>query len=200
MFELVVISGPAMLAGEAVLIQQLFEEGLEYFHLRKPDADEQAVRALIEAIPAVYHDRIVMHGFFHLMSAYNLRRWHFREEHRVATAVETLAQEKDKGYILSTSVHDLTTLQQLPPLFAYTFFSPVFDSISKQGYKGVADDKFYLSQEYKLVPVIALGGIDAGNIKKAVEMNFDGAAVLGTIWNEPAKAIENFKLLQKEIR
>jgi thiamine-phosphate pyrophosphorylase len=200
MFELVVISGPAMLAGEAVLIQQLFAEGLEYFHLRKPDADEQAVRALIEAIPAVYHDRIVMHGFFHLMSAYNLRRWHFREEHRVATAVETLAQEKDKGYILSTSVHDLTTLQQLPPLFAYTFFSPVFDSISKQGYKGVADDKFYLSQEYKLVPVIALGGIDAGNIKKAVEMNFDGAAVLGTIWNEPAKAIENFKLLQKEIR
>jgi thiamine-phosphate pyrophosphorylase len=200
MFELVVISGPAMLAGEAVLIQQLFEEGLEYFHLRKPDADEQAVRALIEAIPAVYHDRIVMHGYFHLMSAYNLRRWHFREEHRVATAVETLAQEKDKGYILSTSVHDLTTLHQLPPLFAYTFFSPVFDSISKQGYKGVADDKFYLSQEYKSVPVIALGGIDAGNIKKAVEMNFDGAAVLGTIWNEPAKAIENFKLLQKEIR
>jgi thiamine-phosphate pyrophosphorylase len=189
-----------MISGEATIIQQLFAEGLEYFHLRKPDADEQAVRQLIEAIPAVYHNRIVMHGFFHLMEAYDIRRWHFREAHRQATAVETLAQEKDKGYILSTSVHDLTTLQQLPPLFAYTFFSPVFDSISKQGYKGVVDDEFYLGQEYKSVPVIALGGIDTGNIQKVVEMNFDGAAVLGAIWNEPANAIENFKLLQKEIR
>jgi thiamine-phosphate pyrophosphorylase len=185
-----------MLPGEAAIIQQLFAEGLEYFHLRKPDADEQAVRRLIEAIPAVYHNRIVMHGFFHLMSAYNIHRWHFREEHRQATTVETLAQEKDKGYILSTSVHDLTTLQQLPPLFEYTFFSPVFDSISKQQYRGVAGDDFYIRDEQKPVPVIALGGIDAGNMEKLGDMNFDGAAVLGTIWNEPAKAIDNFKILK----
>ena len=196
MFELVVISHADMLPGEAAIVQQLFEAGLEYFHLRKPEADEQAVRQLIEAIPAVYHNRIAMHGFFQLMSAYDIRRWHFREEHRMATAVETLAQLKDKGYILSTSVHDLQTLQSLQALFSYTFLSPVFDSISKQQYKGFANDGFYLHDEKKAVPVIALGGIDAGNIQKVADMNFDGAAVLGTIWNEPAKAIDNFKILQ----
>jgi len=196
MFSLIVISHAAMLPGEATIIQQLFAEGLEYFHLRKPGADEQAVRQLIEAIPAVYHNRIVMHGFFHLMEVYDIRRYHFREEHRQATAVEMLAELKGKGYILSTSVHDLTTLQQLPPLFAYTFFSPVFDSISKQGYKGVAGDDFMLSNECKSVPVIALGGIDAGNIEQVADMNFDGAAVLGAIWNEPAKAVDNFKILK----
>jgi thiamine-phosphate pyrophosphorylase len=199
MFSLIVISHTDMLPGEAAIIQQLFVEGLEVFHLRKPEADEQAVRALIEAIPAVYHNRIVMHGFFQLMSAYDIRRWHFREEHRRATTVERLAQLKDKGYILSTSVHDLQTLQSLPALFSYTFFSPVFDSISKQQYKGVAGDDFYLRDEQKPVPVIALGGINAGNIQSVVAMNFDGAALLGALWNEPANAVENFKLLQQKV-
>lgn len=195
MFSLKVISQPTIVPGEASIIQQLFAEGLACFHLRKPDADEQAVRQLLTAIPAVYHDRIALHGFFHLVEEYDIRRWHFREEHRESTTVETLAQLKDKGYILSTSVHDLETLQNLPALFSYTFFSPVFDSISKQQYPGVAGDDFYLRDEQKPVPVIALGGIDAGNIQRAAAMNFDGAAVLGALWNEPANAVSNFKKL-----
>jgi thiamine-phosphate pyrophosphorylase len=199
MFQLIVISTPTMLPDEASIIQQLFAEGLELFHLRKPDAEEQTVRQLIEAIPAVYHDRIVMHGFFHLMEEYEIRRWHFREEHRMATDEETLVQLKEKGYTLSTSAHDLQVVQSLPAHFSYTFFSPVFDSISKQQYKGVAGNDFYLADEQKTVPVIALGGIDAGNITKVRAMNFDGAALLGTIWNEPAKAVEHFKKINHAI-
>jgi thiamine-phosphate pyrophosphorylase len=199
MFQLIVISNATMLPGEASIIQQLFAEGLEVFHLRKPNADEQAVRQLIEAIPAEYHDRIVMHGFFHLMEAYGIHRWHFREEHRKATDEETLVQLKEKGYTLSTSVHDMADVQSLLPHFSYTFFSPVFDSISKQQYSGVAGDDFYLEDEQKAVPVIALGGIDAGNISKVAAMNFDGAALLGTIWNEPAKAVEHFKKINHAI-
>src|ERR1044072_7955080 len=83
MFQLIVISHAAMLPGEAEIIQQLFAEGLEVFHLRKPNADEQSVRQLIEAIPTKYHDRIVMHGFFHLMEEYGMHRLHYREEHRL---------------------------------------------------------------------------------------------------------------------
>ncbi len=199
MFQLIVISHPDLLPGEATIIQQMFEEGLAFFHLRKPGAGEQAVRQLLDAIPAVYHNRIAMHGFFHLMPEYNIHRWHFREEHRQATTAESLFQLKDKGYTLSTSVHDIETIQNLSSCFSYTFFSPVFDSISKQQYRGVAGNDFYLTDEQKPVPVIALGGIDAGNIKKVSEMNFDGAAVLGAIWNEPAKAVENFKIIKNVI-
>jgi thiamine-phosphate pyrophosphorylase len=197
MFSLVVISHATMLPGEAPIIQTLFEEGLECFHLRKPDADEQAVRQLIEAIPAVYHNRIAMHGFFHLVEEYDMHRWHFREEHRASTTLETLVSLKDKGNILSTSVHDLQTLQGLPALFSYTFFSPVFDSISKQQYKGFAGDDFYIRDEQKPVRVIALGGIDAENIEKVMAMNFDGAALLGSLWNEPAKAVEKYRVVRQ---
>jgi thiamine-phosphate pyrophosphorylase len=199
MFQLIVISKATMLPGEASIIEQLFAEGLELFHLRKPGADEQTVRQLIEAIPAVYHDRIVMHGFFQLMEAYDIRRWHFREEKRMATGEEALIQLKEKGYTLSTSAHDMAVVQSLSSQFSYTFFSPVFDSISKEQYKGVAGDDFYLANEQKAVPVIALGGINAGNIGKVAAMNFDGAALLGTIWNEPAKAVAHFKKINHAI-
>ena len=200
MFSIVIISSATIVPNEAAIIQQLFEEGLEVFHLRKPEADEQAVRQLIEAIPAEYHNRIAMHGFFHLMPAYNIHRWHFREEHRQATTKEELMQLKDKGYTLSTSVHDLPTVQRLTSLFSYVFFSPVFDSISKQQYKGVAGTDFFLKAEQKPVPVLALGGVDAGNIQSARTMNFDGAALLGAIWQEPANAIENFKLCKHYVQ
>jgi len=30
-------------------------------------------------------------------------------------------------------------------------------------------------------------------------MNFDGAAILGAIWNEPDKAITNFKQLKENL-
>ena len=188
-----------MLPNEATIIQQLFAEGLEVLHLRKPDADEQAVRQLIEAIPAEYHNRIALHSFFHLMEEYNIHRWHFREEHRQATTKEEMVRLKDKGYILSTSVHDLPTLQRLTSLFSYAFFSPVFDSISKQQYKGVAGNDFYLKSAQKPISVIALGGVDAGNIRSAMAMNFDGAALLGAIWKEPANAVENFKLCKHHV-
>jgi thiamine-phosphate pyrophosphorylase len=97
---------------------------------------------------------------------------------------------------LSTSVHDLQTLQSLSIHFSYAFFSPVFDSISKQQYRGVAGDDFYLKDEQKTVPVIALGGIDVSNIEKVDKMNFDGAAVLGMLWNEPSKAVDSYKELR----
>jgi thiamine-phosphate pyrophosphorylase len=203
-----------MLPGEASIIQQLFAEGLELFHLRKPGADEQTVRQLIEAIPAVYHDRIVMHGFFHLMEEYGMHRLHLREEHRqkleredftfegaaasaelARVGLRQLADDPSKC-TLSTSVHDLQTLQSLSVHFSYAFFSPVFDSISKQQYRGVAGDDFYLKDEQKTVPVIALGGIDVSNIEKVDKMNFDGAAVLGMLWNEPSKAVDSYKELR----
>ena len=133
------------------------------------------------------------------MEEYGIHRWHFREEHRMQTSEEGLVQLKEKGYTLSTSVHEIPVLQNLSSHFSYAFFSPVFDSISKQQYKGVAGDDFYLKDEKKAVPVIALGGIDADNVSKLPVMNFDGAALLGAIWNEPEKAAEHFKKIKHAI-
>ncbi|WP_207514127.1 thiamine phosphate synthase [Longitalea luteola] len=200
MFSLVVISKAELFTGEASIIQQLFEAGMERFHLRKPGADEQAVRQLLNAIPAEWHKHIALHSHHHLVQEYDIRRLHFTEQQRAATDEGILSEMKARRYLLSTSVHDLLSMQLLSTRFSYTFFSPVFDSISKQQYKGVAGDTFYLADKQKAVPVIALGGIDAGNIQSVAAMNFDGAAVLGTIWNEPAKAVSNYTSLLTQLK
>jgi len=70
------------------------------------------------------------------------------------------------------------------------FLSPVFDSISKFGYKakynsqelkeGIASWKENHSQK-----LFALGGVDAENIAELASLGFDGAAVLGAVWHSP---------------
>jgi thiamine-phosphate pyrophosphorylase len=64
--------------------------------------------------------------------------------------------------------------------------SPVFDSISKGGYKagfpeeiliGAADKGFIDNK------VVALGGISSSNIQSVKKLGFGGVAVLGTVWN-----------------
>ena len=192
MHPLIVISHPSFLPNEAAIIQQLFAEGLQCFHLRKPQAGEGEVRQLLNDLPKEYHQRIALHAFHHLADEYDIKRLHFTEEAR-KTGVSEL---KEKEYILSTSVHSLQTLQSLSTDFSYAFFGPVFNSISKQNYPGIAGNGFYIHNDQKAVPVIALGGINAENIGQIKSMNFDGAAILGAIWEEPAKAANVFRSLQ----
>lgn len=192
MHPLIIISHPSFLPNEAVIIQQLFVEGLQCFHLRKPQAGEAEVRQLLNAVPAEYHPRIALHAFHHLADEYDIKRLHFTEAARKARGADL----RQKEYILSTSVHSLQTLQSLSTDFSYAFFGPVFNSISKQNYPGIAGDDFYIHNDQKAVTVIALGGITSENINQVMAMNFDGAAVLGAIWEEPANAVEKFKSFQ----
>jgi len=200
---LIVISYHKLFAGEASIIEQLFKEGLECFHLRKPDALENDIRQLLHDIPAEYHSRIALHSCHHLAGEFDTQRLHFTEQARENVFDEggaTLHALIKKGCKLSTSVHSIDALRSLPSLFSYAFFGPVFNSISKENYNGITDKDFFVYDGYKSVPVIALGGINAENISKVTAMNFDGAAVLGALWNEPEKAVEAFKLLKMKWR
>src|SRR5688572_29496681 len=82
MFSITVISHAELFPGEATIIQQLFEAGMERFHLRKPGANEQAIRQLLNAIPAEWHQRIALHSHHQLVNDYDIQRLHFTETHR----------------------------------------------------------------------------------------------------------------------
>ena len=86
--------------------------------------------------------------------------------------------------------------------------SPIFDSISKQNYLST-----YSAEEIRQASkdgiidkkVIALGGIDAGNIPLIKDYGFGGAAILGDLWNrfdtrinrDYKELIEHFRELKK---
>jgi len=74
---------------------------------------------------------------------------------------------------------------------------PVFDSISKQGYKSKFSKeelKAGISQWHGRAKLYALGGINAKNICELKELGFDGAAVLGGVWND-ADPVAAFSML-----
>ncbi|MCL2207768.1 MAG: thiamine phosphate synthase [Fibromonadales bacterium] len=86
------------------------------------------------------------------------------------------------------SAHSFEDLEKISAEIC--FLSPIFDSISKHGYKakyskeelkeGIAIWKKTHSQK-----LFALGGVEAGNIAQLAKLGFDGAAILGAVWHSP---------------
>lgn len=86
----------------------------------------------------------------------------------------------------STGFHTLADLDQdWGPGLSYCFLSPVFDSISKQGYAAGSFDQERLSSALARParpPVIALGGITPDRVPQVHAMGLDGVAVIGAVW------------------
>lgn len=194
--KLLAISNPDFIPDEAELINSLFREGLVCLHIRKPESDPTDFRNLLSQINPDFLDRISIHQHHNLAGEFGIKRLHFTEKERRMISPESLKKLRSRNFLLSTSIHDLSEMDNLSKHFSYTFFGPVFDSISKVGYKGVLPDDFYFKPENKKIPIIGLGGIDCQNFGKVAKMNFDGAAVLGILWRDTENIIVNFRELR----
>ena len=194
---LVVISYPTAVEDEATIINALFDEGLEVLHVRKPDTDIDELRALIERIHSTYHKQIALHQHHEIANDYGIKRLHFTDMKRNEMREEVLVGFRKNKNILSTSIHQVEVYNTLSACFDYTFFGPVFNSISKQGYTSSLKTDFVFPLKNNHPKVIAIGGIDATNIQQAMNMQFNGAAILGAIWQKPGESIQQFKAVQK---
>ncbi|MCF2444913.1 thiamine phosphate synthase [Dyadobacter sp. CY345] len=193
--KLLAISNPKFFPDEAEKINSLFREGLVCLHIRKPESEEDDFRDLLSKINPEFRDRISIHQYHKLAGEFGIKRLHFPEKKRKRSSKESLKKLLSDDFLLSTSIHDLSEISNLSEHFSYTFFGPVFDSISKSGYKGVLSDDFFIEPEVKKIPIIGLGGVNIQNLEKIGKMNFDGAAVLGTLWEKPENAISSFREL-----
>ncbi len=105
---------------------------------------------------------------------------------------------------ISTSVHDREEINRLPKGFDYTWLSPVFESISKQGYKSahsVSQFDVWVKElkENKQTQVYALGGVTAQHIQELTQRGFDGAVVLGNVWSD-VKGLQDRELVKERIK
>lgn len=189
---LILISNPTSLIEEATLINQLFDEGLGLFHIRKPQDSEQEVMKLIEAIDSRYHLQVSLHQHHHLADRYGIKRLHFSERLR-GQGHNSPQLLKNKGYKLSTSVHSVEDFELLNPSFGYSFLGAVFDSISKPGYTASVEGTIPGFRES--TKAIAIGGVKASNVH-LLKGHFDGVAMLGTIWCSDSP-LRNFLQIKK---
>ena len=107
-----------------VYISDLFEVGLQRFHLRKPDSTASEVAKLLGQIPDIYHGRIVLHRFPELIKDFSLCGYHHYSKEKL---VET------RGRLVVRSIN-LMNFKNLNEPLDYCFFGPVYESISKKGY------------------------------------------------------------------
>ncbi|MDE3235798.1 MAG: thiamine phosphate synthase [Bacteroidota bacterium] len=202
--KLLVITPEINVPNEIAIVIELFERGMRRLHLRKKNAGIDVYRNYLQQIPFQFHSLISIHSFPELLKQFPLVGFHCTTE--VWKNEEQMKEiQSYQPAVLSASFHAWDEIEQTPYVLNYVFISPVFDSISKQGYKASIDRsklkaiKTRGEQLNNQIPaVIALGGIDAGNISTLYQEDFDGAAVLGAIW-QSQQPVENFVQMKETI-
>jgi thiamine-phosphate pyrophosphorylase len=177
---------------EINILNQLFEAGLEYFHLRKPDKNFEEHCDYLNQIDEKYHNKIVVHLFHELVNKFNIKGIHFQEQKRRDVLDVPSDYFKDlsmDGKTISSSFHEPEELINADFEFDYHLLSPVFSSVSKKGYEGKGFDVNHITKK-----VIGMGGVTTNNLEKFTKLGFKGVGVLGGIWNS-SNPIEDFKFM-----
>lgn len=200
MTRLIVVSNESDLENETSIVNALFHAGLGLFHLRKPVYVLEQQRAFLNKIEKQFHDKISVHQNYETVVEFDLKYYHVNERLRTEVTLspskglpEALRQAQQDGVDIkkSTSFHNYNDLQFESHYWDYCFFGPLFDSISKKGYKSNLAENFHNEGDL-YQRVFALGGITKENIEEVFKKEFYGAAVLGSIWKDPSHAVKNF--------
>ena len=122
--------------------------------------------------------RIVIHDFFELARLYGLRGIHLN-------ARRSIVPDGWQGHV-SRSCHSLDEVRRYKDACDYVFLSPIFDSVSKQGYASAFTDETLKQASLDGIiddKVIALGGVTPDKISYLQQLGFGGAAMLGCVNN-----------------
>ena len=179
--EWIVITSPGFLQGEADFIDRLFGHGLDRLHLRKPGADIGECRRLLDGISREWLPRSVVHDNFGLCREYGLGGVHLNGRNPIAPP-------NHEGSV-SRSCHSLEEISRYKGECDYLTLSPIFNSISKQGYMAAfGPGQLAAARDSGLIDrrVIALGGVTLENIPRVKELGFGGVAILGDVWQRMA--------------
>ena len=174
----IVITSDQHVENEARRIRELLDGKFDVLHLRKPQWTIDECRRLLDEIDKKLYDRIVIHDFYELYTEYNLRGIHL-------TGRNPKIPEGMHPAHISCSCHSLEEVMTRKSQMDYVFLSPIFDSISKAGYKSpfpYETLKHAASQGIIDGRVVALGGVTDNRIDLLKEIGFGGYAMLGNVW------------------
>ena len=165
----IAITLPDLIPGEAERITELLRRGdVRIVHIRKPDWSAEETARLIESIPEDLHPQLRIHDHFELVSRYRLAGVHLNARNPIP---------HPEAKSVSRSMHSIEQLDEAKH-YDYITLSPIFDSISKTGYRSA----FSLSELSSLLKgrkVVALGGVTPDRFPQLIAAGFWGAAMSG---------------------
>src|SRR3989344_8445306 len=123
--KFLVISSSSEIENEAQIITSLFEAGLDHFHLRKHKLSTKKTKELLKAIPAHFHNRIVLHSHHNLARKFNLKGIHLTKSHlkkRFKTWLTIkLIQLKNPEIVITTSFNNIGQLFNKEHRYQYNY-------------------------------------------------------------------------------
>lgn len=198
----IVITFPRVMEGEAEALMEICKEPCApIVHIRKPESSEAEVERLLNRLKASGCDmsRLTIHYNEPLARKYGLGGVHLRGEE--------LEKGAGAGLRRSLSTHSWKEVQQYAGRVDYLFISPLFDSISKPGYRsGLDPEETFSRLAHHDGRVVALGGISADTMTQVERLGFNGAAVLGAVWSvdegriDVKKSLKNYRVLCRKWR
>ncbi|MDE6668855.1 MAG: thiamine phosphate synthase [Muribaculaceae bacterium] len=168
---------------EADRIRYMLKSGIvDRVHIRKPEWDSGRIEKLIRTIGNDLHHLLSVHSCPELLKMYPALGYHF-------SALRSVPSRRPS--VLSYSCHTPEEVYQKGNECDYVTLSPVFDSISKQGYKAAA---FGADIEYTALQTtltVALGGVTPVHFGELRRRGYRGAAMLGYAWTTPLQKFLN---------
>ena len=195
--KLEVVSSKKKVSGEVAAVVDLFEKGLQTFHVRKNHYSKKKLRKYLRQIPKEYHSRIILH------SHQSLALWF-----KVKGVLFSTRQVEKGGYYLRTKLmlkifrrktlicrgyDNLSDLLAEKKRYDFVVLNPVLDSISEDPTATAFSQRAIESCiENSVLKVHALGGVKSTNLSMLYKMGFKGAILNAQIWDDRENRIANF--------
>lgn len=175
----------------------LFEAGLQSFILRLPGKEPDDYVDYLFGIDRKYHSRIfIPWAVRDLAVGFPIGGFYLKFSE--AKALTEDEKEALLHYRVIVGCHSSEEIQEIPIPVSFFLLSPVFDSISKSGYR--ANPKLLSAQNKTVIEtytVLAMGGVTPENYMGLFEKGYSGAAVIGSVWDDPLGAVHAFGAFPK---
>lgn len=187
--KIIAITSPKVTDADEYIIKGLVKRGIDIVHFRKPDSGIEECRSLLLKLTSGERSKIVVHDYPSLYEEFSLLGIHVNKN------VTSLPE----GYsgLKTRSCHSFEEVEMYKDDYDYLFLSPIFNSISKQGYMSSFSDAELLQASKEGIidrKVIALGGVTFDKIPYLKELNFGGVAMIGAIYNtDVLERLDNFR-------
>jgi thiamine-phosphate pyrophosphorylase len=200
--KLIIMTKPTFFVEEDKILTTLFEEGMEYLHLYKPDSEPIFSERLLTLLPDDYYKRITVHDHFYLREEYGLKAIHLNR----------VTDELPVGYHgnVSRTCHTVDELKDAKKRSVYVFLKTIFDSQSNPNDKQTLSYETLADASRKGLidrKVCAMGGMNLDHVRLMRDLGFGGIVICGDLWNrfnihserDYKELIAHFKKLQKAV-
>ena len=164
---------------EKQIIKTLLQNNeIEYFHIRKPEFTSEQMSLWLEDLPLAIRKRLALHDCTELAKEFQIGGVHLNKRNNYTSPLDFQGR-------ISRSCHSIAEVKEWKSKCDYVFLSPIYNSISKEGYESrFSKEELRQAVEQGVIDenVFALSGIEPSKFSDLKEIGFTAAAIMGFLW------------------